>query len=33
MFDLKLREVSNGLSAKERGVAEYIIANKQSLKI
>ncbi|CAI1811172.1 MurR/RpiR family transcriptional regulator [Serratia fonticola] len=32
MFDLKLREVSNGLSAKERGVAEYIIANKQSLK-
>lgn len=32
MFDLKLREVSNGLSAKERGVADYIIANKQSLK-
>ncbi|MBC3251727.1 MurR/RpiR family transcriptional regulator [Serratia fonticola] len=32
MFDLKFREVSNGLSAKERGVADYIIANKQSLK-
>src|SRR4051812_48177583 len=32
MFDLKLREVSNGLSAKERGVADYIIANKPSLK-
>lgn len=32
MFDLKLREVNNGLSAKERGVADYIIANKQSLK-
>lgn len=32
MFDLKLREVSNGLSTKERGVADYIIANKPSLK-
>lgn len=32
MFDLKLREVNDGLSAKERGVAAYIIANKQSLK-
>ncbi|WP_336706869.1 MULTISPECIES: MurR/RpiR family transcriptional regulator [unclassified Cedecea] len=32
MFDLKLREVNDGLSAKERGVAAFIIANKQSLK-
>lgn len=32
MFDLRLREVSHGLSSKERGVSDYIIANKQSLK-
>lgn len=31
MLDLKLREI-NGLSTKERNVADYIIANKQSLK-
>lgn len=32
MFDVKIREVSHELSAKERNVANYIIENKQSLK-
>jgi DNA-binding MurR/RpiR family transcriptional regulator len=32
MLDLKLREVNNNLSAKERLVADYILANKPLLK-
>lgn len=32
VLDLKLREVNNNLSAKERLVADYILANKPLLK-
>lgn len=32
MLDLKLREINNSLSAKERLVADYILANKTLLK-